>query len=246
MSSQVLQTTPKVSCLVNRWDHIEFATSNILTMEKLFNVFGFITTQVRETPKLKQKLMVQGQARFLLSQGTPGTFQNEYVTAHGDGVCSIAYHTPHVKKTLETALSRGATQALAVTVEEENVGGVAFKVTHAAIRSFGDCRASFVEREGFPPFEVTAPFAPGFRKVEGVNLASHKGLGLLSLDHLTNNVEMGKMNHWSEFYQNVFGWVDVRYFDIRAEKTGLFSKVLQSPDGAVKIPVNEAIKQTKN
>lgn len=240
MNSQVLQTTSKVPCLVNRWDHLEFATDNLEKIEKLFEVFGFIASQVRETATLKQKLMVQGQTRLLVSQGAPGTFQHDYVTRHGDGVCVIAYHTPDAQKTLQTAVARGATEALPLTVEEETLNGVSVKILQTAIRSFGDCRASFVQRVGVPPFEVTASFGAGFRKIEGVDLSKHKGLGLLSIDHLTNNVEMGKMNHWSTFYQDVFGWIEARYFDIRAEKTGLFSKVLQSPDGGVKIPVNEA------
>jgi len=240
MNAQILQTQPKVSCLVNRWDHIEFATSDLSKMEKLFEVFGFVSTQVRETQNLKQKLMVQGNIRFLLSQGQAGTVQHDYVSRHGDGVSSIAYHSDNAQKTLEVALSRGATLAMPVNVESEQASFGEFKVLSSAIRSFGDCRATFVERRGTAPFDVEVTFAPGFRHLPNVNLKAHKGLSLLSLDHLTNNVEMGMMNHWSEFYQNVFGWIEARYFDIRAEKTGLFSKVLQSPDGAVKIPVNEA------
>jgi 4-hydroxyphenylpyruvate dioxygenase len=238
--TSVLQTTPLVSTLVNRWDHIEWATQDISKLEKLFEVFGFITSQTRKTPTLDQKLMVQGQTRFLVTQGTQGTFQYEYAHKHGDGVCAIAYHTPDAKKTLATALERGATQVSAY-ISEEEVGPMGpVRMGVASISSFGDVRSTFVERTLTQPFDVLAPFAPGFRKVEGVDPTKHKGLGLLSLDHLTNNVEMGAMNTWSKFYQEIFGWIEARYFDIRAEQTGLFSKVLQSPDGAVKIPVNEA------
>ena len=218
-----------VSCLVNRFDHIEIATLDLSGLEKLFVDLGFSTTQIRETPKLIQKLMVQGQTRMLLSQGRAGTFAFDYATKHGDGVCSIAYHTENVRETLKLALERGAKLAQDVTVDGH--------LKTAAIQSFGDVRASFVERSQYPAFDVLAPFAAGFSQIKVNDLS---GVGCLTVDHLTNNVEMGTMDTWADFYKKTFGWIEARYFDIKAEKTGLLSKVMQSPDGATKIPINEA------
>jgi len=220
------------SCLVNRFDHIEVATSDLNQTQKLFEDLGFTCTQVRERPTLQQRLLVQGQIRMLLSSGQPGTFVHDYVTKHGDGVCSIAYHSKNAKETLDIAISRGAKLAMPYTVEEAS----GLRVGMAAAQSFGDVRATFVDRSN-AAFDVTQSFAPGFKETAAV---AKSDIGLLSVDHLTNNVEMGKLEHWADFYKNIYGWVEARYFDIKASQTGLHSKVLQSPDGATKIPVNEA------
>ena len=230
-----MSTTP--SCLVNRFDHIEFATDNAAEMQKLFENFGFVNTQFRDGPRGVEKLLVQGQARILMVEGGPGTHADEYVRLHGPGVSSIAFHSVNAADTLRVAVERGATQAHPAS-EERDVYNPKFFVKRAAIRSFGDVLATFVERSQ-TPFDVKALFAPGFKVIPGAEDKVHD-VGLLSIDHLTNNVEMGQMDKWTDFYKNIYGWVEARYFDISASKTGLFSKVLQSPDGAVKIPVNEA------
>jgi len=227
-----------ISCLVNRFDHLEMATLDIAKLQKVFEGFGFVNTQFRTSDKGVEKLMLQGQTRVLLNQGNAGTFAHEYASKHGDGVCSIAFHSESAEKTLKTAIERGA--KLAMNLHEEK-GSSGSHVRRAAIQSFGDVRATFVERSE-PAFDVHQIFAPGFQNTDAT-LESTKGLGMLSIDHLTNNVEMGEMERWADFYKNIYGWIEARYFDIRAEHTGLFSKVLQSPDGAVKIPVNEATEE---
>jgi len=237
-------SAPQVDCLVNRFDHIEIATRDIEQREALWAKLGFARTQARENAQGRSRLLTQGQIRVLLTEGKPGSFADEYVTAHGEGVCALAYTVPSARGTLETALSRGAQVAQVATEESEDLGSTKIRTVSAAIRSFGDVRAVFVERHAtvggasVGAFDVAAPFAPGFRP--SAPPASVTGLGLLSIDHLTNNVEMGKMEFWADFYRRIYGWVEARYFDIRAEQTGLNSKVLQSPDGAVKVPVNQA------
>ncbi len=219
--------------LVNRFDHLEMAVANLAMMQSLFENLGYTCTQVRESPQLKQRLMVQGQSRILLSEGGPGTFQKSYVEAHGDGVCSIAYHSVNAAETLALAQKRGAQVAQETLVEIDKVSGLTVKTS--AIKSFGDVRATFVERSG-EPFNVDQVFAPGFKVLARVQ---KNDVGFISVDHLTNNVEKGTMETWSDFYKNIYGWVEARYFDIQAAKTGLFSKVLQSPDTACRIPINE-------
>jgi 4-hydroxyphenylpyruvate dioxygenase len=230
--------------LVNRFDHVEFATLNLGQLESLFHKLGFVTTQELSRGALRQKLLVQGKTRFLLTQGEPGSFAHEYARHHGDGVCSLAFHSRDAKETLSTAIKRGAQQSLAYAAYEGEVEGGRLHVGIAAIRSFGDVRATFVERSGtwkgapVQAFDVDAPFGPDFRAT-GQGPRPETSLGMLTLDHLTNNVGQGEMEKWSDFYKNIYGWVEARYFDIRADQTGLISKVLQSPDGAVKIPINE-------
>ena len=240
MEIQKAMETAKVPCLVNRFDHLEMAVHDVKKLQSLLEVFGFTHTQTRKSARGIEHLMVQGQSRMLLTQGAPGTFAADYVAKHGDGICSIAFHSLSARDTLETALSRGAEMAQDYIAEDGDVANFGqLHVAKTAIRSFGDVRATFVERSS-AAFNVDLPFAPGFEMTGKTPSKSGEGIGLLVMDHLTNNVEMGQMERWAKFYREVYGWEEVRYFDIRAEKTGLFSKVLQSPDGAVKIPVNEA------
>jgi 4-hydroxyphenylpyruvate dioxygenase len=230
------------SVLVNRFDHIEFATLDASNLEALFERLGFVTTQTRDTAKSHQILMVQGQVRFLISQGQPGTFAHTYATRHGDGVCSLAYHSENCAETYKEALKRGATSAEAVQAESQKLKSDEIRVVQAAITSFGDVRATFVERSGtwngrpLGAFDVDAPFGANFVET-GKKPAA--GCGFLSVDHLTNNVGKGEMDLWADFYKKIYGWVEARRFDIQAESTGLLSKVMQSPDGAVKVPINE-------
>lgn len=228
-----------VSCLVNRFDHLEIATANLSQMRTLLESVGFQVTQKKSTGALRQELMVQGQTRFLVSQGDQGTYQGAYVAKHGDGVCTIAFHSEDAKATLALAVERGATEAASYSSQSFLFGSEKIEVGHAAIFSFGDVRASFVNRS-LRPFDVDVCFGEGFEVIVPKASQSANSAGLLSIDHLTNNVEMGKMEYWADFYARVYGWVEARYFDIKAAKTGLHSKVLQSPDGGIKIPVNEA------
>lgn len=224
-----------LTTLVNRFDHIEVACSDIEKMTSLFKKLGFRIHQIRERPHLKQKVMIQGKTRFLFSEGAKGTFAHDYVTKHGEGVCSIAYSTEDAVTTWKTALSRGAEAAMDPFIEKTEE----INVIMASIKSFGDVRATFVERQSqkYERFDVLAPFGEGFQIVD--QAAEGEAVGLLSIDHLTNNVEAGKMDFWADFYKKIYGWVEARYFDIKGAKTGLHSKVLQSADGGCRIPVNE-------
>jgi 4-hydroxyphenylpyruvate dioxygenase len=223
--------------LVNRFDHIEIATANIKKLSELFGVFGFSSAQKKVDGSGESLLLLQGHSRVLLTQGKAGSFAHEYVQKHGDGVCSLAFTVPSSKIAFETALNRGAVAAVAPAEESYSTrsGKPALRVL-SSIQSFGDVRATFVERSQ-AAFDVHEIFGRGFESTE-----VHSGLdvGLAVVDHLTNNVEMGQMERWADFYKKVYGFVEARYFDIKAAKTGLHSKVLQSVDGAVKIPVNEA------
>jgi len=220
-------------CIVNRFDHIEITTQDLSTLEKLFERLGFRTTQAKESDVGKQHLMTQGRIRMLLTQGTDGTYQKEYFTKHGEGVCSLGYHVESAKKTLNKLKERGANIIEEHSEEDDGV----VRLHKGAISSFGDVRATFVTRSG-APFDPAAPFAPGFKTVGDVE--PDKDINLLQIDHLTNNVDMGEMETWATFYKDVYGWEEVRHFNIKASQTGLKSKVLQSTDGACKIPINES------
>jgi 4-hydroxyphenylpyruvate dioxygenase len=244
MASPELLTTNPLSCIANRFDHVEVATSDIERLEELWNRVGFARTQEKKDASGTSRLLVQGHTRVVLTLGAPGTFAAEYVAKHGDGFCSLAYSVTDAKATYETALARGAESSLAPTTTRDEWDGNAVTTTFAAIKSIGDLRATFVDRKAklngqeIGTFDMNAPFSAGYRPSKSPRPIEN--VGLLSMDHLTNNVEMGQMERWAKYYRDIFGWVETRYFDVRTDQTGINSKVLQSPDHGVRIPINQA------
>jgi 4-hydroxyphenylpyruvate dioxygenase len=122
-------------------------------------------------------------------------------------------------------VNRGAVSAAAPRAFENEFGSV----QQTSLKVFGDVLHTFVSRKG-------NLFLEGFG-----NMKSHlvRGHGLSKIDHITCNVEKGKLDEWTSFYEKVFGLKNTRYFDIHTQRTGLYSKVMQSPKGEIKIPFNE-------
>lgn len=206
-------------------DHLEFCCDNLETSTiKTFHNLGFVKTQTHGEKELFQ----QGQVRFLVNPDTnPEAHSRKYFQAHGEGVSTISFQVENAEHAIETAVKRGAKAVSDLkTVETEQ--GV---IRTASIQGFGDVLNEFVERpSGF--------FRPGFE-----TLATPEGQALKTrasrIDHLTNNVPKGEMDHWVQFYKDVYGFKETRYFDIKGEKTGLKSKVVQLADNSVIIPINE-------
>ncbi len=231
------------SCLVNKLDHLEVATSQVEELQKLFEVFGFYCTQVREDASGLSKLLEQGHVKMLLTQGAPGSFAADYVAKHGDGVCRMVFAVNDSKFTFEETQRRGAKGVENLSEAQDTSWGAKLHVRSSAIASFGDVRAVFLERhvEGETQQKLfTKPFLPGFKPTPAASKENPNDAGMKSIDHLTNNVEMGMLDHWAEFYKKIYGFIETRYFDIKANKTGLNSKVMQTPSGSVKIPINQA------
>jgi len=239
----------KVTCLVNRIDHLDFACDDVDQSRKLYERMGFNCKQMYNAQNEKKYLMVQGKIRFLLSSGQEGTSTYDYLKNHGEGVQKISFHCDDPRATAQLAVDRGAELASDYSVEEDYDRNRELRllVKKSAIKGFGSLRFEFFKRSGpgIKPFDIKATFDVGFYPIEDFEdeleepIQNVESRSLLSIDHLTNNVEKGKMQYWCDFYENIFGWEEARYFDIQGNQTGLLSKVMQSPDGAVKIPINE-------
>ncbi|MBL9036950.1 MAG: 4-hydroxyphenylpyruvate dioxygenase, partial [Archangium sp.] len=146
---------------------------------------------------------------------------------HGPSICSMGWRVRDAAKALTEATARGAR---ASTEGDYRVDGRAVP----CISGIGDSLIYFVDVPG----GAAGWRALGFVELESPELVKPKGF--LAIDHLTNNVEKGTMQRWADFYRGVFGFEDVRYFDIRGAKTGLTSFALRSPCGRFCIPINEA------
>ncbi|MBL8916560.1 MAG: 4-hydroxyphenylpyruvate dioxygenase [Archangium sp.] len=153
----------------------------------------------------------QGDITFLVNRD-PRSFAAQFGRVHGPSICSMGWRVKDVRQAFETAVKRGA------RAYDDRV----------SVYGIGDSLITF----------VTSNELPGFLPLEKPDRVAGKGFTVI--DHLTNNVEKGTMQKWASFYKDVFGFEEIRYFDIRGVKTGLTSYALRSPCGKFCIPINEA------
>lgn len=211
-------------------DHLEFTVDNFESPTVgLFSAMGF--TKVAENED--SRLYTQGQVRFLIKAAkSENDLARRYHKAHGEGVSKMSFQVENVEKALEVTLKNGAKLVHDLKTEETEKG-----ITRtASIQGFGDVINEFVER---PNNE----FRPGFKEIATDPNARPLKTRISRIDHLTNNVPKGEMDHWVEFYKRTYGFVETRYFDIKGSKTGLNSKVVQLADNSIIIPINEPEKE---
>lgn len=207
-------------------DHLEFTVDSLESPTvKLFTTMGFVQTAMTED----SRLFTQGQVRFLVKASKDeNALSRKYFKAHGEGVSKMSFQVESVERALDITLKNGAKLVTDLKVEETEHG-----VTKtAAIQGFGDVVNEFVERP-------LTEFRPGFKTIENDSIARPLKTRVSRIDHLTNNVPKGQMDHWVEFYKRTYGFIETRYFDIKGSKTGLNSKVVQLPDNSIIIPINE-------
>jgi 4-hydroxyphenylpyruvate dioxygenase len=153
-----------------------------------------------------------------------------HVLRHGDGIKVIALQVPDAKRAFAHATAHGAAGVMAPT-EESDEHGV---LRRASVQAYGDTWMTFVERGGYH-----GAFAPGFAPVEG---SGGRSVGLLAIDHVVGNVELGRMNYWVDWFASTMGFNQLLHFDdkqISTEYSALMSKVMQDGTGKVKFPINE-------
>ncbi len=209
-----------------RLDHIQVCGA-LGELESLCRRLGFSRVASSAGPWGALRHLRQNRMDLLLGETDGTTPFGRYALAHGAGVNALAFEVEDVEAAFHEALKRGA-EARAEPACAETAEGA---VTTAAIQGFGDVWNLFIARRG------SAPLQPG---LQADALPSLGQPGLLRVDHLTNNVGVGELDRWVEFYERVYGFAVVREFHIRGELgTGLTSKVVQSANGRVIIPINE-------
>jgi 4-hydroxyphenylpyruvate dioxygenase len=175
-------------------------------------------------------LLEQGKVRLLLTAAMqPDGPIHEHVALHGDAVRDIAFRVDDAAAAFAETVKRGAQPAQS-PIEQRDAGGV---LRRAAIRTYGDTVHSFIERKDYHGL-----FAPGFVP----RPAGRGDAGLLRVDHVVGNVELGGMDRWVAFYRDVLGFSQFLHFDdrdISTEYSALMSKVMQDGSGSIKFPINE-------
>ena len=199
-------------------EFVEFASPQPDALHKLFSNFGFSKLATHSAKKVDY--YNQNDIHFLLNR-EPNSFAESFHKTHGPSICSMGWRVKNASEALKLAVSRGAK--------------IATKVDYPlpAIFGIGESLIYFVE-----DYQNSSRYEKiGFKKLEKPNLVTEKRF--LAIDHLTNNVPQGTMEKWAQFYKGIFGFTEVRYFDIKGAKTGLQSYALRSPCGKFCIPINE-------
>jgi 4-hydroxyphenylpyruvate dioxygenase len=209
-------------------DHLEFTCDSLTTPTKqTFYDLGFECTH--QSIDQKQELFSQGQIRFLLnSDQDQNSHARKYFNAHGEGVSKISFLVEDAEAAINTAIKRGAKLHSDLSITETEKG----LVKKASIRGFGDVINEFIEKP-------LGTFRDGFIDVASDQQAKPLKVRVSRIDHFTNNVPKGEMDHWANFYETIYGMKQTRYFDIKGVKTGLNSKVMQLSNNQVIIPINE-------
>lgn len=222
---------------INGTDFIEFYVGNAKQASHFYRtVFGFALeaysgpeTGVRDRASY---LLTQNKLRFIFTTPlTPRSPIAEHVQKHGDGVRDIAFWVDDAREAYRKAIERGAESAQAPNVLRDDSG----EVVMAAIKTYGDTIHSIVERRNY-----NGLFLPGFKRLDSPYIPPSTGLQYV--DHCVGNVELGKMNHWVEFYSRVLGFFNLLSFDdkdISTEYSALMSKVMSNGNGRIKFPINE-------
>jgi len=203
-------------------EFIEYASNDPEMFHNLFKEFGFSKTMSHET--LKVDYYNQSDIHFLVNLDEE-TFGAGFSKLHGPSICAMGWRVKDANRAHDEAVKRGARSANGdYKLNGKNV---------PAIYGIGESLIYFIEN-----FESETKYEElGFKKIENPTMNEHKGF--IAIDHLTNNVAKGQMAVWTKFYKEIFGFSEVRYFDIRGAKTGLTSFALQSPCGNFCIPINE-------
>jgi 4-hydroxyphenylpyruvate dioxygenase len=216
------------------FEFIEYAAPDPAVMGQLFERMGF-----KPVAKHRHKnvtLYRQGEINFIIN-AEPDSFAQRFARLHGPSVCAIAFRVNDAKFAYERAISLGAWgYAGAAGPGELNI---------PAIKGIGDSIIYFIDRwrgkNGAKPGDVgnIGFYDVDFEPIEGAQEFTPQGYGLTYIDHLTHNVHRGRMAEWSEFYERLFNFREVRYFDIEGQATGVKSKAMTSPCGKIRIPINE-------
>jgi 4-hydroxyphenylpyruvate dioxygenase len=215
------------------FEFIEYAAPDPVAMGALFERMGF-----KPIAKHRHKnvtLYRQGEINFIVN-AEPDSFAQRFARLHGPSICAIAFRVQDAKYAYERAISLGAWgYAGAAGPGELNI---------PAIKGIGDSIIYFVDRwrgkNGAKEGEIgnIGFFDVDFEPLPGATL-DVPGNGLQLIDHLTHNVHKGRMNEWAEFYERLFNFREIRYFDIEGQVTGVKSKAMTSPCGKIRIPINE-------
>jgi 4-hydroxyphenylpyruvate dioxygenase len=205
------------------FEFVEFASPEPNVLEPLFEQMGF--TLVARHRSKAVALYRQGNANFIVNR-EPKSLADYFAAEHGPCACGLAFRVADSHKAYARALELGA--------QPMDMPTGPMELRLPAIKGIGGAPLYLIDRfeDGKSIYDIDFEF------VEGVD-RHPRGHGLELIDHLTHNVYRGRMAFWAGFYEKIFNFREIRYFDIKGEYTGLTSRAMSAPDGLIRIPLNE-------
>ena len=209
------------------FEFVEFASPERGILEPVFELLGF--SHVANHKSKDVALFRQGQINFIINyeKNSPAYF---FAEEHGPSACGMAFRVKNSQTAYARALELGAQPI------EIPVGPMELRLP--AIKGIGGAPLYLIDRyeDGSSIYDIDFIF------FEGVDLHP-AGCDFITIDHLTHNVYRGRLDYWANFYERLFNFRQIRFFDIKGKHTGLFSKAMTAPDGLIRIPLNEEASQ---
>ncbi|ODU22512.1 MAG: 4-hydroxyphenylpyruvate dioxygenase [Sphingomonas sp. SCN 67-18] len=205
------------------FEFVEFTGPDPDALADLFERLGFTHVATHRSKNVRR--YAQGDINFLLNMDAGGQVA-EFRHDHGPSANAMAFRVADAARALRLAVERGA-----VAVEGKAGPG---ELNLPAIEGIGGANLYLVDRRG-----AATIYDIDFEPVPGAS-AEQNSVGLHTLDHLTHNLHRGRMDYWANYYERIFNFREIRYFDIEGQSTGLFSKAMTAPDNKIRIPLNES------
>ena len=205
------------------FEFIEFSAPEKGLLETVFERMGF--SRIARHRSKDVDLWRQGEIN-LIANYEPKSPAAYFAAEHGPSACGMAFRVKNARVAYDEAIARGAEPV------ETRTGPMELRLP--AIRGIGGAMIYLVDRYGdaLSIYDIDFDYLPGVDR-------NPAGAGFKIIDHLTHNVYGGRMAHWGSFYERVFNFREIRYFDIKGEYTGLTSRAMTAPDGKIRIPLNE-------
>ncbi|KPN71044.1 4-hydroxyphenylpyruvate dioxygenase [Neisseria sp. 83E34] len=209
------------------FEFVEFASPEPNILEPLFEKMGFAPVAKHRSKDVL--LYRQGGINFIVNR-EPKSEAAYFAAEHGSSACGMAFRVRDAHQAYNRALELGA-QPIEIPTS-------VMELRLPAIKGIGGAPLYLIDRfeEGKSIYDIDFEFLPDVDR-------NPFGYGLKVVDHLTHNVYRGRMDYWAGFYEKLFNFKEIRYFDIKGEYTGLTSRAMTAPDGLIRIPLNEEAKQ---
>jgi 4-hydroxyphenylpyruvate dioxygenase len=208
------------------FEFVEYTAPDPQQLGALFEQMGFAAVARHRSKDVI--LYRQGRINFIVNREAD-SFAQSFARVHGPSACAFAMRVKDAALAYHRAIELGAKPF------QGKVGPMELNIP--AIRGIGDSLIYLVDRYPGNNGELSI-YDVDFVPIEGAQ-QHPEGAGLVEIDHLTHNVYSGRMGVWAQFYEKLFGFREIRYFDIKGQKTGLTSRALTSPCGKIRIPINE-------
>ena len=209
------------------FEFVEFCAPEKGMIEPVFRTMGFTHVAIHRSKDVH--LWRQGQINLIINY-EPKSAAWYFAREHGASACGMGFRVRNARKSYDLLIERGA--------EPVQVDTGPMELRLPAIRGIGGAIVYLVDRyadeagEGLSIYDIDFEYLPGVER-------HPVGAGFDRIDHLTHNVYNGRMKYWADYYETLFNFREIRYFDIKGEYTGLTSQALTAPDGKIRIPLNE-------